>query len=483
MTHKPLRHRHFVAMPLTMLLLLGVGGLSTLTKAAIPAESFRHEEEIASQDDVKQFSLPEHALSVFLQPNTRVISSNQKQALRMEAGTALMKATSLSFIGLGFGAEATLLMGSMVAISDQSSVTVIALTAPLIVTVAGEEWILPPRYQLRIDEAGSAQRSKTPHAWFLDQLSQSHSLPVTSLPPVSDAERSLLQTILTEDLPSLPDADRRMLLARLIDESEAGIPLNVVHAVFTIADTFPDLLIQHIVALRLSVLAGSMDKETGDQIALRIATQSFPRSELVFAVPAIALSTLRPLPEGLLDLWAQFTIESAASDASLTASVLHPLLPSLPSSYESAGFPKQAILWREAIRRINAVLLPLLSGAERDLFVSDINAALHGDLPTYPSPIALTHSTSSVPEELSSQSAAEVRNFLLEHNVLFTQQTAVKADETSSDCIRVDGVYLAGERTDESYAFSLCADFQMVRRIVRNGKALPNDVPSSKFFH
>lgn len=492
MTHTPLRHRHFVAMPLMALLLLGVGGLGAISNAAIPETSFRHDEEILSGDEEKQFSLPESSLSVLLQPQSRVLSSNRKQALRIETGTALIKATGLTSVGFGFGAEATLCIGSMLVVSDASSSTVIALTAPLVVVASGHEWILPPRYQLRIEATGSVQRSRTPLAWFSEQLSKSHSLPVTPLPPPSDAEQLLLRSILSADVPSdtvsmelqsLPDADRLVMLARLLDGSDADIPLQTVNAVFTVSDTLKDLLIQHVIALRLATLAGSMDNETGERITFRIATQSLPPSELVFAVPAIALSILRPLPEGLLDLWAQFAIESAASNTSLTASILHPLLPLLPASYESAGYPKQAILWREAVRRLETVLMPLLSGAERNLFISDIDAALH-DLPIRSPSLEhrVSSSASAPPQEHSLQSIAETREFLLQHNVLFTPQTAIVPDERFPDCMRVDGVFLAGEHVDESYAFSLCLGSQRVRRISRDGIPLPNDVPFEKFF-
>ncbi len=484
MTQTQLRHRHFIAMPLMAILLLGVGGLGTLTKAAIPDVSRGGEEVVVSQDEERQFSFTERALNVLLQPHSKVALLDRTQALRMEVGSAILKASDLVSIDLGFGAEATLLLSSATLLRDTQSVTVVALTAPLIVSRAGSDWILPPQYQLRIASDGSVQRSKVPQEWFSDQRAASQALPVIPLPQLAEDRQSLVDAILASDAPSdevlqnilsLSDVDRRTLVAMFIDESSPEISFATVNAAFTVADTFADHRMQQLVLLRFLLLQDRMHEDTANGITLRLASTSFSPSEFIFAVPSIALSTLRPLAPSLIDAWTKIALESGALDPSRTASVLQPLLSRLPASYDMQGYPKQAMLWQEATARIAVVLTPLLAHADG---VSIDESARTLSEPatqnTLSSPIAAPKSYV--------QEVERVRNFLLQKNTLFTAGTTIESDSDDSGCMRVSDAYLAHASSDQSFTFSLCLDEGMVRRIVREGKRLPNDVPILAFF-
>ncbi len=484
MTQTSLRHRHFVAMPLMAILLLGVGGLGTLTKAAIPDVPRSGEEEIVSQDEERQFSFTERSLSVLLQPHSKVTLLDRSQALRMEGGSATLKTSGLVSIDLGFGAVATLLLSSATFLKDTQSVTVVALTTPLIVSRAGSDWILPPQYQVRIASDGSVQRSKVPQEWFLDQQAESQALPVISLPQLTEDRTSLIEALLSSDAPSndvlqsirsLSDTDRRTLVAMFIDESSPEISFAKMNAAFTVADTFVDHRIQQLVFLRFLLLQDRMHEDTANSMTLRLASASFDPSEFVFAVPSTALSTLRPLSPSLIEAWTNIALESGALDPSRTASVLEPLLSRLPASYDMQGYPKQSMLWQEATARIAAVLTPLLSG-ERSISITS-------SVSTLPASVAESASSSSVAAQKSyTQEIERVRNFLLQKNVLFTTGTTIEFDSDVSGCMRVSDVYLADASSDQSFTFSLCLDDGMVRRIVRDGKKLPNDVSLLSFF-
>lgn len=484
MTQTSLRHRHFVAMPLMAILLLGVGGLGTLTKAAIPEVSRSGEEQIVSQDDERQFSFTERALSVSLQPHSKVTLLDRTQALRMEVGSAILKASGLVSIDLGFGAEATLLLGSATLLRDSQSATVVALTAPLIVSRAGSDWMLPPQYQLRIASDGSVQRSKVPYEWFSDQQSRSHALPVIPLPQPTGDIASLVEPLLSSDVPSndvlqsirsLSDTDRRTLVAMFIDESSPELSFATANAAFTVADTFVDHRMQQLVFLRFLLLQDRMHEDTANSMTLRLASASFDPSEFIFTVPSTALSTLRPFAPSLIDAWTKIALESGVLDPSHTASVLQPLLSRLPASYDIQGYPRQAMLWQEATARIAVVLTPLLAHAE--------DVSINGSARTLSEPATQKASSSPVAAPQSyAQEAERVRNVLLEKNVLFTAGTTIASDSDASGCMRVSDVYLEHASPDQSFTFSLCLDEGMVRKIVRDGKRLPNDVPVLAFF-
>lgn len=415
-------------MPLLGLLLLGVAGMNRFAMAMDPQSAFGQSIEIVSQDEEKHISLSEAGISLLLEPNARVSFRSQSQALQIVMGTALIAEAGLASVDSGFGAEATQFMGSMMVLRDQASSTIVALLSPLVVTVAGKTQIIPPGYQLRVDASGSVQRSEVPTEWFAQQLSRSPTLPVAALSSEAISKQSLLAQLFKSE----------------------------------------DLSIRLIAAFNLALLADQTDLEAVDHALLSETLRSLGTPELVFGIPALARSVLRPLPSSLIDLWVQAATTSAASAPALTASILHEFLPSIPLSYEAAGYPKQAILWRDAVSKVNVVLSPLFSRADGEHFASDTEDALH-DRPPELAPV------------LSNQILSASRNFLLSKHVLFTATTAFAADEQLQGCIRVSDIYLEYD-PDHSYAFSLCMEEQMIRRIIRDSKLLPNDVPFQKFF-
>ncbi|MSR68062.1 hypothetical protein EXS65_04570 [Candidatus Peribacteria bacterium] len=462
--HARSHHRHFVAVPLTVLMLAMVGAFNQLVSASVSVPDSQSDLVIASRDLEKQFSLTS-GITVLLQPTSSVLVTKE-DTIELTSGTALVKASGFASIDAGFGLHTDALLGSLLVTRDSASATVAALTFPVIVAVADTLRIVSPGYQLRVGSDGTTQVSEVPETWLSEQIAGSQMLPVTPL--------------------SSDDDSMKTILAGYLQEPDAVISASSVSAAFALADALPESSFSSLTALRLAILSDRLDQESSDLVSKRIAEDSSLSKDRVLAVPILALRTLRPLPQGLLDLWVQDVFRAAAADPLSTASALHSLIPHLPIRYDDAGYPKQAERWRVAIGKVSEMLSPLLVEPSRDLFLSDVSTALHGSSSRSTKIAALGESSEVARVEHTypaPELIASARGLLLDAGALFTTITTFETDDALSDCVKVSGIFMQEDAEDVPYEFSLCPLQRMVRSIKRNGVALPNAVPIQQFFY
>ncbi len=455
----------------------------------LPASS-SHAKIIASSEEEKQFSLPDAGATILLQPHSESLLSEDKP-FRLMHGGIFIRATGVLPIDAGLGIEVSLFAGSAVIVRDAATTTIVALSTPLIVTRLDQEWILPPGSQMLFDSKGLQKRSRAPFDWLSDSIAQCESLPISPVPSLTQAEQEALALLLISDhdsvlLQRFTDAEKIHLLQQSVDLSGFDISLQSVQTAFAIADSFPTPVLSHLLALRLAMESSHLDRSSADLLVSVLASDRTLSSELVFAIPTLALSTLQPLPSSLIDLWAERVLREAVVDGSATASLLHDVIPTLPQRFEDAGYPKQAILWRGAIRKINIVLSTLLSGVARVQFSADVTHALQetalsssASSASVVAPNVSTETPTLNPENL----LAMTRDLLQAHGVLFTTATQIRISDIFPDCALVSGVFLRKDDRDIPYTFTMCPVSGFVRRITENGTALPNDVPFDLFFH
>lgn len=440
-----------------MLLLFAVVGFDRLMAHGAPLGGSMIDGMLVTEQSEQQFSLP--GLSGLLGPLSRLSMSRDAQTLSLGKGSLLIDAAGTVSIDIGDGFSVRLLDGSCLVLRDEHSVTVVALSASALALRGDERWILPHGTQFSLDGVGRPKQSEVPAQWLAGQSARSTSLPIMEL-PAADPLASSIALIHSSDTVT-SDA----LLAVLTSPAAQNSALGV------------------LVAVQLAPQAERMDGRASDMIVSAIL-EHIASSELAFAVPALANSTLRILPAGLIAAWSKAAGRMAADDPVGSATLFHRIVASLPARYETAGYPKQAMLWRGSIRQVHVILSSLLTGAAAEEYAEDFAAAMRE---TDLSEGSVHSPESTAPPRLSSYTSDQLtdltRQLLLREQVLLGASVSITVDGENPDCARVDGVFIAEAGRDVPYAFSYCPDQEFIRRIDRDSKHLPNDVPVDAFFH
>lgn len=441
-----------------MLLLLTIVGFDRLIAHGMPLGGSTIDGMLITEQSEQQFSLT--GLSGLLGPLSRLSMSRDAQTLSLRKGSLLIDAAGTVSINIGDGFTVRLLDGSCLVLRDEHSGTVVALSAPALALRGDERWILPRGTQLTLDGVGRVQQSEAPAQWLAEQSAKNASLPRAEL-PAADPIASLVALLHSSD-PLTSDA---------------------LSAAFALSAVSQDSALEVLAAVQLAPQAERMDGRASDMIVSAIL-EHIASSELAFAVPALANSTLKILPAGLIAAWSKAAGRMAADDPVGSATLFHRIVASLPARYETAGYPKQAMLWRGSIRQVHVILSLLLTGAAAEEYAEDFATAMRE---TDLSERSARSSESAAPQRLSSYTSDQLtdltRQFLLKEEVLLGASVSITVDGENPDCARVDGVFIAEAGHDVPYAFSYCPRKEFIRRIDRDSKHLPNDVPVDTFFH
>ncbi len=501
MIHHNTHHRHFIAAPLVALLLLVVGTLDRSLPVRASSESGLIERMLSATDTPNQFSTPA-GVTGLLAPHSRVALLEGGQMFRLEKGSLILRGAGIALVDIGFGVRAGVMDGSMLTLHDDVSASVVALKEPVALSEKDAIHILPVGYQYRIDRTGIAKQTRVPDSWLEGQIAGISALPQTDVPPISASRsngemlQSLLDTLITSDAPLSPamqsqlrDVDplsRLSLLMTMLNvSSDQPIDRVRLSGVLSVAESASDPLVPLLALLHLSFQSDQLDPMASALLARRfIASFSDERTECITAIPRIASTSLKPLPKELLDAWVQITLRSASKDASRTVSLLQGLLGSLPERYEAAGFPKQALLWRQSMVQIANPIALLLTGPERETFLGEIASAVRNQFTIDDSAVSVSSSAPSVAVKTYSSDELRIltREVLELHHVLFTATTQIIPD-ASSECAAVTSVFLSEYEQDTPYTFSFCPGDWTIRSIVRSGIPLPNSLPVDQFLH
>ncbi len=482
------RHRHLVAAPLMVLALFAVSFFDAHIPAGAVSASTVADGVVTTGKDSKQFSTSE-GITAIAQPYSSVSIGGGRQ-LTLLRGSVLARTTGIVEIDLGFGVKAHAIDGAFIALRDDASVSVVALTSAVLVSRENRLLIVPVGKQLRMDPSGTFDRVTVPSMWFSDQVSAVAVLPETQLPSLTEAQHRLMETILSDndavrsqDIRKLSEDDRLILLSSIVS-GDGQLSASQTNTALDLAASFEldGGTLQAVTALRLISTNERMETGAGAAPADALAGTLTP-AEFIYAVPEIALSSLRPVSSELIDHWSEEIVRSALSDAPSMVKALHGVINDVPQTYEDAGYPEQATLWRTAVSRISTSLTPLLSIDDAKTLAFDVAAALvPHQKEAAAAPVALPPPVPAKPQFTDDQLIAFTRKTLLLHDVLFSTNTLIAPSTSDVDCARVTGVFLSQNGRDVPYQFSVCPGTSVVKAIEHDGKRFPNSVPIDRFF-
>jgi hypothetical protein len=442
----------------------------------------------------RDFSIP-LTVGGRLEPESSVVFSNQGSRISLNRGTVHLRAFGPVEVDIGPDIRVLALNSDFSIIAGSDTVTVVTLTASVLVTQGENVWILPPGHQL-VFENGSVRRVSVPAEWLTQEQTQYQTLSELdiheSIPDGANIDALITGGSYKEALSlvrastvSVPlnHSTAARLLAKVLaaDGLFDADRVSLAFALGRLGD-FPQL--SPLIAICL-VQDGD---RTADEAAVLIRKElSAPVifSDLPAALPMLAAATVRPLSAGATDLWAKSLIRLAAADGKKAFESLHQSAPGLPARYFDAGYPKQAKLWAEAVTRSADILMPLLKdSSDRQALLSDQRTVQrYGFKETGP---AVQSSDSAILIEKSRFSEdelmAQTRKMLSGHGVLFSSLTTIKVTDEQPDSVRIDGIFRAENGHDVPYAFTYDVASGRILGIVRDGMRLPNSLTVDQFF-
>ncbi len=442
-TLPPARHRHFVAAPLTAVLLLFIGAVSAAAPVGAEYVHPRGSGIVNSDGQDLPFSTPAGPRGLLGEHSEIALAKDG--SLELRRGSLFALADDGLMIDAGLGLWAQTIDGMVFVLRSDEAALVASVRGPALAVTPEKTWILPQGYQLRIDAAGTAKRSRIPEEWLTDQALRSNMIPA-----------------------STPNAYDQLVLTG--DDVTASL----------VEDTGP-LRRRLLTALSLGTSLERLDDVAVTQVVSAIVHDPEAADDLPFAIPALAASVMKPLPDELFQGWVQSVLRLATTDAMAAQAIVLDTAVSLPRVFEDAGYPRQAILWRSALASVSEVLSPLLAGEGLDTFDEQISQALHAV--SYFAAETLTSEAETVVRKYSDAEVVSLtRTVLHSHHVLFTAATDITPDTNRADCARVSGVFIAENGQDTAYAFSYCPGTERVAGIERAGTPLPNELTASAFF-
>lgn len=418
-------HRHFVAVPLSVLFLLVIAGvqstLSVLASDLTGAAAVRHDLELAQGESlIRSAGLTEHRL-----------------------GAARVHALGASFVAL----------------HDAASSTVVPLTAPVMVTRESEAVLVVPGMQLLIRSTGDMTLSTVPAAWYKERLHSAKLVPEIASSVDPGEPQAELSQIVRDGRITMVSYARAFEIAKALDPS--GIALQLLQ-------------------VRLLQEEQRTDDGVSLTLAKTIAENAVMSEQLVSALPVLVGTLQKPVAEAHIDGWALRALAVGLADSERILALLHRRA-MFPHELARAGYPRQSRLWQHALLSVGTTLRTTLSEQQRTSLDADLAVVIRGDVVSAPpqelSPAARRLTTHWTPDVLS----ALVSEMLLTHGVLMGTTTELVPD-IAAQTVRVTGVFLSQEGRDVPYAFTVDVSGTQVRDILRDGQRLPNAVPIDVFF-
>lgn len=438
------KHCHFLAAPLAALVLLTVAGLHHVLPVSAGMHTPRFDGvAFVAGDDVREARVG--SVAVRIQPGGTVRAS-KNGSLFIDSGHTLLRTDDTVTLDAGFGVTASFADGSMTVVHGDASVTVAAITTPVVLHRDEEFVLLSPGEQYIVREGRHGEKRTLPTQWFSAEKSDASSL---AKPETSGSVGSALATGLLG-----------------FDEVQALLP--------------SDAQKRRAVLARLALEGARMDPDAGMFLQTEITADAPLGSALGMSLPSMVLTTAKTVPDEVMDAWAEWMLRHAVSD---TAAGLDTLIVAskLPDFMEDRGFPKQSRLWKQSLDHATATLLAI---APEDLRsrVQDIrDGVTAGVAKTDTAEQELLRSAAPVTNWSSEELTMLARNMILTHGALLTMNTEIIPD-TALQIVRITGIFISENGSDVPYAFSYDVARNVLTRIVRDGRTMPNTVPPEIFF-
>lgn len=489
-------HRHLVAIPATMLLLLSALATHASHGRAQPAGEQGVTTLIAGSPllagDTQRFRvLP--GVQGILEPGGN-IGADGAFAMRLEAGAVTTRTAGAASMHVGDAMVVHGVRTAWYALREQSASLVVALASPIAVSVRGHMHYLQSGEQIRVPDSGDLQRSTVPQQWLQQRLGIVATLPTDAielaggaghapLEPLHDAlqERRMQDAAAFLRAPAaesyLRTEQYRLLFAAILAKTatEHGADPDAIFVALQCTKAL-DATIPFGRLLALSYASGLV----GDAQAQTMLIEQFAIDDHAAQWAGLLLQLERgrqlPLPGAFISRWAALLERVAAQDA-LAASALTVDAASLSVAVEERGYPVHAERWAQAARDAAAFTRSILSPGDRDTFDAALLTAFR--------PTARTVRASSEPVQSSAPAepqrdpqelVALTKTALLNAGGMFATTTSFVVPPRERNAVRVLGVIFATSAGDASFDLTYHPLTDTVDKIVLQGRMFPNQL-------
>ncbi|MDD5743070.1 MAG: hypothetical protein PHX87_06655 [Candidatus Peribacteraceae bacterium] len=519
MTHRP-RHRHFVAFPLFVAILGIALAAASHTSSALTAS-------VSAGQAV--LSLPDGAQML---PGADSVLDTTSATAFLRQGAALIRTESIVQIRTP-SCDILAIAGAFHLVAGETATTVSAVTAPVLVSVAGERTIVPVGRQFRVSkplaglEAGfAAWRSAREGAPLPEHFLREQVLALQQFPDIGDAlpkAASLFPSDESHSALELPAAQERSQEAwrlsvlgalrwRIERQDEEGaraiLARPAFHAALADARSFFSLVTlagraddgaAELRPLLLHFLADRHDLwlltalhpvfHTGAWAAGVPALTQEEQALLAFGLPEADRSS-QGLSPVVVRWWEQAVTGYIAEEQNPLAfveSLLTTLLPVVERDQQD-GYPERAQTLLSALQsfaepvagRLSATLTLAMEKAKRntvssvDLFASPLSSSSSS------SSISSSSSSSSLPPVDPHERVQTVTTALEQAGALFSLQTKVDPKQDGQS-VAVCDILFSSPKGDLPYTFDVDVRTMQVSSIVQNGKLLPYPMEMDAF--
>lgn len=449
-----------MAFPLAVLLMLGVTGVESVLQAG--AEGLAGASVVRFQADTNPIDFQSGwILSGTLSSGTVVSADKTGQHPELHRGHAVLRSTGFTELTAG-SLHVSALAASYAALHDESSTTVAALTAPVIVSYGSDTKVLVPGMQLTVTTDGKVSMATVPSDWFLQQM-QTVKLLADSVIP-SDASGQ-------EDAQA--DVARMLSGGRITADSFTETEKST----FDVDSTGTA---QRLFLLRLLQEESRTESEASALIAEAISKDRFLATELITVLPLQIGTLQKPVAEPHIRLWEKSALSLGLTDSASAIAVLHTYA-DFPEKLTRAGYPEQSMLWQHALAYVGTILRTTLSGDALTSMDATLTVINQSDIEEAPEAMSAPALYVPATDWSESELIAIATQTLSSKGVLMAVTTEL-APDTPTQTVRVSGVFIAEQGSDVPYVFTFDVARNLITDIKRSGKELPNTVPVDVFF-
>ncbi len=487
-------HRHLVAIPATLLLLLCALASGTNSGraqlAASNAGTVLLNGELLEATAARAFSAASGVQGVL--ENGRIQGSDAF-SMELVTGAATVRAAGAAGMTIGEGAVVHGVRTAWYALRDDASSLVVALASPISVSFGGNTWYLQAGQQLSIPRSGEPKQSTVPQQWLQQRLAIVARMPVdavnlsavqkgTPLYPLRDAiEAGHMDAAAAFMRTSVVDSYLRTeqftpLFAAMLAAVSArgGADGNTVFVALECTKAL-DADVPFGRLLALSYASGMVtDTQAQDVLVSRFGIDD-KAGEWASLLLQVERGGRMPLPDAFIARWSELAERVAVLDASSAAHLAIDAA-ALSVAVEERGYPVQSQQWADAARNIAGLSRSVLAPGDRDALDTALAAAFHPV--TKVEKVVPRSSVASSADEEPQRDAKELvaltKEALLQAGGMFATTTSFVVPPRERNAVRVLGVLFATSAGDASFDLTYHPLTETVDKIVLKGRMFPN---------
>lgn len=456
-------HRHFVAVPIALLMMLAFTSVATLIPVRAELVAAQKSVQLSATLDDEEFYIAENIAGI-LKAGTKLSADPAGTRLSLRSGQALLRTSRVVRLDIDT-VTVTALRGSFVAAKDAQTIMIAALDAPVI--IAGDTFtlVLAPRMQVLLKKDLSHTLSSIGIEWYSAQMQSLSSLRPSSKQSMIDDACAQEQSF---------SSDNAGFIVTLVGSGR--ITTDVYSCILRFSDRMDDAQsIRRLALLTLATEGARIDDEAAVLILDAFEHDSVLRSALPQVLPALVIQNRSAVPPQLIDLFSTGIIEKGLMDPVDAIALLENAVP-VSDTLRRSGLPLQADLWQAATTKVMRVLRSVVSDDQRVKLDQLIRHSSHSSSVT-----ADREATRPLTDWSDEELLFMTRNTLLDHGALFSSTTLLTPDK-DHQTVRIEGIFILKDNKNVRYDCTYDPTKEIFTNIIREGTRLPNDVPVTIFF-